>query len=106
MGVNRFLLQKRDARLCFRAFRDAARGFSPVVKNLWNVTDPRRLFAQAEHEFEVLDAVERGIEPRLQGELATDAQKMADIHRAAEIFRRPLRLEERLHEPPGWFVEL
>src|SRR2546423_15604782 len=99
MGVNSFFLEERNARLRFRALGDASRRLAPVVKNLRDVPDPWRLFAQAKHELEVLHAVEGRIEPRFQGEFSTNAEKMADVHRSAKIFRRPIRLKERLYQP-------
>src|SRR3954468_7284090 len=106
MSVDRLLLEQRDLGLCFRILRNAPRRFPPVIKNLRDMADRRRLFAQPEHELEVLDAVERGIEPGLQRQLTADTQQVADIHGAPEIFRRPFRLEERSPQPAGRFVQL
>ena len=80
--------------------------FAPVIKYLRDVTDPGRRFTQPQHEFEILDAIEGGIEPRPGGQFTPDAKQMTDVHGAPEIFRRPIGLEERFDQRPRRIIQL
>ena len=56
--VHGALLQGFDVRFRIGLFRDAARSFAPMVKDPRNMPHAHSGFAQAEHEFEVLHAIE------------------------------------------------
>src|SRR3954464_12545015 len=105
MGINSTFLQETDPWFGFGALGDAARRFSPVVKNPGNVADPGVRLAQAQHELKVLHPIVVGIESILEREISFHAKEVPDIHYAAEIFRGPLRLEERLVKYPRAVVE-
>src|SRR6266403_742794 len=101
MRVHRAFLEEADLRFSVRLLGDAPRGLSPMIKNLRNVSYPRSCFAQPQKEFEILHAIEGGIEARPGGELTPDAKEVADIHDATKIFGGPIWLEERLNQCTG-----
>ncbi len=77
--------------------RDAPGQLSPVVEDPRHVLDAVGLLGDAEHELEVLDAVEGRVEPAdALDERAAQHQQMADVHHAAEELGRPVGLEEGL----------
>ena len=59
--------------------------------------DALRLLGDPEHELEVLDAVERRVEPTdALDERAAQHEQVPDVHHAAEELGRPVGLEEGL----------
>ena len=89
-------LERVDLRFCVRSLGDAAGGLPPMVKRLRNMSDFWFRLTQAQHEFEILHPVEGRIEPRLRCKRSPHTKQVADIHRAAKIFRRPVRFEKGL----------
>ena len=90
-------LQLRHALLLLGAGGDAARDRAPVVEDPRDVVDALGALADPEHELEVLDLVEGGVEAAdLLGERAADDQQVADVHRPERVGRRPVGLEERV----------
>src|SRR5438045_193039 len=77
-----------------------------MVKGLGHMSDFWSSLTQAQHEFEILHPVEGRIEPRLRGKRAPDAEQVPDIHRAAKIFRRPVRFEKGLDYFSRRIIEL
>src|SRR3954451_19512600 len=99
-------LQRSDIGLRVGFPGNAARRFSPVIQYVRDVTDLRARLTDAEHELEVLHAVKFGVETHPLRELPAQAEQMADIHCAAEIFRRPIRLVEALNQFTRSVLEL
>ena len=55
-----------------------------------------------QHELEVLDRVEVGVEAAgALGDRAADDEQMADVHRPERVGRRPVGLEERVRPDAG-----
>src|SRR5947207_2699166 len=94
MVVDRAFLKETEMRFGICLFRNAACGLAPVIQNLGNVTDARIAFTQAQHELEVLHAIEGRIESCLDGKVAPHTKQMTYIHDAAKILGRPIGLEE------------
>src|SRR6266480_2877381 len=86
MRINRALLKQTEVRFGVCLFRNATRCLAPMVQNPRNVTYPRIALAQAEHELEVLHAVEGRVESCFDGKVAPHAKQMTYIHGAATIF--------------------
>ena len=100
-------LQRRDVVFSVERRGDAAGHGAPVVQDASNVRDSWVPFAIAEEEFEILNAVEMGIESaKRERFLAPHAQQVPDIHDAAEEFGGPVWFAERLTARafPGGFI--
>src|SRR6266576_1281777 len=106
MGVNRLLLQQVQAPFGVDFRRDATWDFSPVIKYLRDVTDANPGFTEPQHELKILDAIESLIKPNSPSETAANSQQMPDVHHAAQILRRPIRLMKSFRELPGQFIVL
>ena len=71
-------------------------GLAPVVEDAREVSDIWIPFAETEDEFVILNAVERRIEAAERAsEGSAHAENVADIHDAAEEFRREAGFEQR-----------
>ena len=106
VSVDGILLQRADFRLRIGRFGDAAWGLAPMIKHVWDMADPRPSLADSQHELEVLDAVEDGIESNFLGEVSPHKEKMTDVHDASKILWRPRRLEKRLDQLTGLLIKL
>ena len=94
-------LQLVDLRLLVAVEGDAPGDPAPLVEDLRDMGDPAGLLGEPQHELEVLDVVERGIEAaeRERDRTAHD-EEMAHVHHAPEEPRRPVRLEQRVGRAP------
>ena len=105
VSIHGFLLERTGLRLGLARCGDAARCLPPMIKHSRDVADPDFRFTHPEHEFEVLDAIERRIESRGLGQIAAQTEEMPEIHRASKIFRRPVRFEKWLDPLAGRIIQ-
>ena len=99
-------LEFGDAALLFGSGGDASRRRPPVVEDLGEMGDAAAALRQSEHQLEVLDPVEGGVEAAsLAHQRGACHEQMADVHRAECVHRRPVRLVKG-GEPTPAAVEL